>query len=80
MSLKDEKGWNVFHHALFNNRPLFIQKIIDKARESTGKHRGRKQHQKIDKVNLELDDLTDADQSPLMLYGPYLSVDTFQML
>lgn len=79
MSLRDNKGWNVFHHALYNNRPVFIEKIIAKAKEPKSKDRVKKLA-KQKKVLLELDDLTDADQSPLMLQGPYLTVDTFQLL
>jgi len=77
MSLRDEKGWNVFHHALYNNRPVFIEKIITKAKEPRTKERVKKLA-KQKQVLLELDDLTYADESPLMLYGPYLTVDTFQ--
>jgi len=78
MSLRDEKGWNAFHHALYNNRINFIEKIIlkAKARKPGRVERLRKQNRTL----IELDDLTYADQTPLMVYGRYINVDTFQFL
>lgn len=78
MSLRDEKGWNAFHHALYNNRINFIEKIIlkAKARKPGRIERLKKQNRTL----IELDDLTYADQTPLMVYGRYINVDTFQFL